>query len=328
MGVSETKADDWPLIYSSIDIGTNTVLLLVAERNDDAIQILSEQQLIPRLGQGVDKHRNLSEAAMERTTDALLEFQQVLELFDSESIRPLITSTSAVRDAANRDTFIQKIRNRTGWDVDVLTGKEEAELTFAGALSVLDIRPEEYVSVLDIGGGSTEIASGTLERLDRMLSLDIGCVRFTERYFKHDPPSGKEIQNATAEIRRIFSSSEISYASDRIIGVAGTVTSLAAIDQGLTGYHAEKLNGYLLTENRIQDFLDEFSEMASGELENRYPVFLKGRSDIILAGLMILLEFLQNTGQKALTVSAGGIRHGVILREIKKAGYSVNRLSY
>lgn len=299
---------------ASIDIGTNTVLLLIAEVSSGRIKVIDEKQEIPRLGRGVDSGRNLHSDSIKRVLKVLISYKEFLDKnWPSLSGQVIVTATSAVRDAGNREEFIRQVKLQTGWDVQLLSGDEEADTTYAGALSVLELPDNSKNLVLDIGGGSTEIAFGVGKVRTHARSLDIGSVRFTERYFQHDPPLRSEIANARREAGIELKREKSPEYSGTVIGVAGTVTSLAAIDLNLRLYDPGKINGYTLSKQRIEEFIGEISRMSSESIEEKYPRFLKGRGDVILAGLIILDEFLQWCNSKTLTVSTGGIRHGILI---------------
>lgn len=299
---------------ASIDIGTNTVLLLVAEVEGDALKVIEEQQRIPRLGAGVDESQNLSGPAMQRVIKALKEYQLIVQERYPGVDQIIVTATSAVRDANNREEFLAKVVEETGLQVKVLSGFEEARYTFLGALSVLsaEITDSENV-IIDIGGGSTEIASGKDGIRDRY-SFDMGCVRFTERFLKDDPSTGDQIRGCREAIGKMLGeySFNVTHQS-QLIGVAGTVTSLAYIDKQLDGYDSEMLSGHILSLASISKYISEFKQYSSTELENNYPKVLKGRADIFLAGLLILEAFMKKYGFDELVTSTGGIRHGSIL---------------
>lgn len=304
------------MIRSSIDIGTNSVLLLVADCSGGNINVLHEEQNIPRLGQGVDESGALSDAAQQRVLDVLLQYKTYLDgKYSAISSDTVVTATSAVRDASNRGEFLSRIKSETGWTVTLLSGDDEARVTYRGALSVIE-RPgnDSQTIVLDIGGGSTEIARGVGSRLKNFVSLNMGSVRFTERFLKHDPPMGDEIESARKEINRMLSDWSTEIAEfEHLIGVAGTVTSMAGIELQLDSYDTQKINGHLCSRDFIEEIITTFQKLSSTEIEEQYPVFLKGRGDVITGGLLILSEFMKWSGHDEVIVSTGGIRHGILL---------------
>lgn len=305
------------MICSSVDIGTNSVLLLVATVKNGKIETVHEEQRIPRLGQGVDSNGKLAEDAAQRVLDVLNEYKALLlKSYPKTANETIVTATSAVRDAENRDDFIERIRQETGWKVVLLSGAEEAQVTFLGALSVLgETHAQKTVSVLDIGGGSTEIATGKGEALDRWDSLNMGSVRFTERFLKSDPPEKGEVDAARSEVKKMLRNWQADPEKiEQLVGVAGTVTSVAGIDLGLDRYDPEMINGHRLSRDFIEEKIGEFTSESSSKIEKRYPLFLKGRGDVITAGLIILSEFMGHCNVERVTVSTGGIRHGILMK--------------
>ena len=304
------------MIRSSIDIGTNSVLLLVADVSDNGIDVLYEEQHVPRLGKNVDKDRTLHPNSQKRVISVLKIFQKKLEDdFSDLTEQPIVTATSAVRDASNRDEFLDKVERELGWEIRILSGNEEAETTYAGAVSVLTPGDISRPVIIDIGGGSTEFATGAGVQFKSGISLNIGSVRFTERYFDSDPPLQSEIRSARKAIQQELGKLEKIYRNGVLVGVAGTVTSIAAIEMGLDDYQSDKLNGYRLQRSTVADFIQEFSESKSEIIERTYPPFLTGRGEVILAGILILDEFLKMTDRDELIISTGGIRHGILLKK-------------
>jgi exopolyphosphatase / guanosine-5'-triphosphate,3'-diphosphate pyrophosphatase len=300
-------------VYASIDIGTNSVLLLVASFIENQLEVLDELQEIPRLGKGVDSDKNLHPESCERVISVLKKYRAYLEQNYPEVIyEVIVTATSAVRDSSNRNQFLEQIFQETGWEVRLLSGDEEAETTYSGAISVLPYQNKKFV-VLDIGGGSTEIARGSGLVLNSGISVDMGSVRFSERYLLNDPPTRDQIEAVRSEVQSLLDQNSVSLQGFELVGVAGTVTSIAAILLGLNDYQAEKINGYRLKKSDIQRFINEFTEITSGEIEEKYSPFLKGRGDVITGGLIILDEFMKLFEFDELTVSTGGIRHGILI---------------
>src|SRR5699024_6371846 len=251
---------------AAIDIGTNTVLLLVAEYNGKKLNVIEEQQRIPRLGRGVDEKRNLAPDSMQRVIRSLKAYKTLLH--QKYSIRhPIVTATSAVRDAQNRSEFIEEVRRQTGFTVTVLSGAEEAKYTFWGAQSVFS-STDQACFALDIGGGSTEIATGRAGSLVDRHSFNMGCVRFTERFLGSGKPSRDNISACKRSIQeQLGGYSFVKESNSRLIGVAGTVTSLASINQGLAEYDPASIDGYQLSLEDIQSFIESFLVLLSAEID-------------------------------------------------------------
>lgn len=304
---------------AAIDIGTNTVLLLIAEENEDGLKMLHEEQRMPRLGKGVDVNKTLSEESMGRVITSLKEYQNILNSDFPEVAEVLVTATSAVRDASNRTAFIDLVKKETGFDVQMLSGKEEAEYTYKGALTVFDEQVTGDVLVLDIGGGSTEIALGRDGELIDSYSFDMGCVRFTERFLVQDPPFQEQIRECRQAVKSMLETKKFKPKKNlKAVGVAGTLTSLAAIDLQIDEYDPEHMNGHWIVRNKLKKGIEIFSLHTHQQLLELSPKVLKGREDIFLAGLLILEGFLNYFDLEEIRVSTGGIRHGAIMNELNK----------
>ena len=299
---------------AAIDIGTNTVLLLVAEVDEGRVVPVFEAHRSPRLGKGVDADRNINDDATGRVIAALKEYREILEDRFGQIENIIVTATSAVRDASNREEFIEKVRKETGFKIRLLTGREEAEWTAAGALSVVEADVEE-VMILDIGGGSTEVALLKEGSVIDAYSFDMGSVRFTERFLISDPPAKEEVANCRKAASDLYNTHVFNPSGNfKAVGVAGTLTSLAGIRLGLDKYEPNKINNYLLKQNDINDVIEAFMDYPHEELLDKHPVYLAGRSDIFMAGMLILEGFLKSYGLSEILVSTGGIRHGAILK--------------
>lgn len=296
---------------AAIDLGSNTLLLLIADVTDGQITVLREEQRIPRLGKGVDSDGNLAESSMEKALQGFREYRKIIAEYGE--IPVVVTATSASRDAANGKAFITTIKEETGFDVRILTGDEEAEATYKGALSMLDC-DNESCGVVDIGGGSTELAVGKGLELHTFHSYDVGCVRFTERYLKTHPSTLSQIDICKESVKNTLESHELDFSQiDKLVGVAGTVTSLAYLVLGLKVYQPEKLNGMKLTLDDIIEWQLWLNSFEISELEEQWPVVMKGRADIFMAGLCILEEVVKKSEKDHLIVSTGGLRHGMLL---------------
>ncbi len=298
---------------SCIDMGTNTILLLVADTDNERITgVVHDEQVIARLGKGVDEHHVINEETMQRAAGFLKAYAETTRKLNSE--KTIAVGTSALRDATNKAEFHKFIASETGIDVEIISGDDEAEWTYRGAIGE-DVAANLY-SVLDIGGGSTEIISGTASVINRKRSLDIGCVRMTERYLRTSPPMSLEVAEAQRFIRTQLKSADLGpVGNSKVIGVAGTVTTLAAIHLQLSTYDPKIVQGHILSYDEIRQIFNQLRIKTIEEIRN-IPQISHGRGDIILAGTLILLEFMEAVGLEELTVSDRGLRYGIILREI------------
>jgi len=276
---------------------------------------LYEEERTPRLGEGVDESMQLSTAAMQRVIDVLDDYEQIISDKYTNTTEIVVTATSAVRDATNKMLFLDKVQRQTGLQVQVLSGREEARYTYFGAKSVL--ADEDFGQsdvVIDIGGGSTEIATGNKGTITNRYSFDMGCVRFTERFLNEDPHSESQIANCRNAIRQMLSEYEFTIQQgSTLIGVAGTVTSLGFIDMQLQQCEPEKLNGYTISLDTLREYINNFRIMTAEELIQKYPAVMSERADIFRAGLLILEGFMKQYHFEQVVVSTGGIRHGAII---------------
>ena len=303
------------MIVAAIDIGTNTVLLLVAHiDNAGAIKPLLYEQRVPRLGRGVDARKNLKQESMLRVIDVLSEYKHAMAAFEPNAA--VVGATSAVRDAHNRVEFAQLVKQRVGFNLDVLSGDDEAYWTYRGAIS--GIPHIHRATVVDIGGGSTEIITGDAHEIFQRASLDIGSVRMTERFFKHDPPLESEIREATMWLKEELGAVDnFSFEESTLVGVAGTATSLAILDQELHEFTIEAIINYHLKLKRIQALVNKLKAMTASHILQLSTV-MQGRSDVITAGAIILLEIMTQYGFDEIVISERGVRYGLALREWEK----------
>lgn len=294
-----------------IDIGTNSVRLLITSQGTPVYRDL----IITRLGRGVDHKGQLSREAMEATIKALTYLK---EKADRYGAAPIVAATSAVRDAANRGEFIQLVKDRLGWDVEVLSGEDEARYSFFGALAALKGRAlAEPVAVVDIGGGSTEIYVGTASgKLLSGGSVQVGAVRMAERHVTGHPIDPAELVSMENEImQRLISLTESirEFVPRTLIAVGGTATTLAAMSLGLSDYDPDQITGSKLTLAKIDGFYSELGKLSIGERQQLVGV-PPGRADILPAGVGILRIVLQLLGFEECIVSDGDLLQGILAR--------------
>lgn len=297
---------------ATIDIGTNSVLLLIAERRDGTLVPLLERATITRLGQNVDASRRLLPEAMERTLACLASYAD--DLRTARVDRLAIVGTSAMRDAAGGSDFVERAERLLGERPRVISGDEEAELTFHGALSGLDAKGP--VSVFDVGGGSTEIITGHVgERAgySRAKSLDVGSVRLFERHVRHDPPLPEELHRSAADVQAALATVEPPEAGITLVGVAGTVTTLAAIELGLSVYDPARVHGARLSRESAGALMEKLAGVTLAERQALAGLEPK-RADVIVVGAVIVREVLDWSGCSELVVSDRGVRWGLAER--------------
>jgi exopolyphosphatase/guanosine-5'-triphosphate,3'-diphosphate pyrophosphatase len=296
---------------AAIDCGTNSTRLLVV---DEAGRPLERLMRITRLGQGVDADRRLHPDAIARVVDVLGEFRAVLDRYGVERVRT--AATSAARDATNRDELFDAAEAVVGVRPELLDGLEEARLSFLGATADLpDGGPPLLVA--DIGGGSTELVVGVPgEEPLGAVSLDVGCVRLTERWIEHDPAQPDELANALGEVRDLLEDADRQLPAlaetARLVGLAGTVSAVAALDLGLGTYDRDKVHHHLLARHAIEDW---FRTMAMGDRDDRLgnPGLEEGRADVIVGGLCVLVGLLRHRGFDSCLVSESDILDGLCL---------------
>jgi exopolyphosphatase / guanosine-5'-triphosphate,3'-diphosphate pyrophosphatase len=307
---------------AAVDIGTNSVRLLVADVDglsprDAKVVPLDRRMRITRLGQGVDRSRALAPEAIERTTAVLREYRAALDQFGVTAVRA--TATSAARDSANRDDFFAAAHDALGVTPELLSGEEEAALSFLGAtadLTDLDA-PGPYL-VVDIGGGSTEFVLGT-DAPSGLVSLDMGCVRVTEQYLESDPPAPEELSNAIAAVRDLVAEvpRTIPGAADAatLVGLAGTVTTVAAVELGIPEYDPEKIHHFVLTRDAAEDV---FRTLATESAEQRThnPGLEPGRVDVIVGGTVVLVGIFRVLGFDEMLVSEADILDGLVRSQL------------
>ena len=305
---------------AAIDIGTNSARLLVAELDDPAGELVTmdRRMTITRLGQGVDDARRLAPEAIERTVAALAAYRGVID--DIGGVTEIrATATSAARDASNHDDFFGPATEALGVTPELLSGAEEARLSFLGATTGLaSVAPGPYL-VVDIGGGSTEFVVGTTEP-EGLLSVDIGCVRLTEAWLHSDPPTAEELSQAVHVVREHLADVVREVPGVRtartLVGLAGTVSSVAMIEQGLAEYDRDRVHHFRLSKDAAEDV---FRTLATEAIEDRRhnPGMEPGRVDVIVGGAVILVSILRTFGFNEVLTSESDILDGLVRSLVK-----------
>lgn len=296
-----------------IDIGTNSTRLLVAEVEGHEVRELERRSTVTRLGRGVDLSGALAVEAIERVCETVAEYIEIYRAHDVQHVAAI--ATSAVRDAANGSAFLAELRERFALEAELIDGEKEALLTYRGATSARP--PTVPTLVVDIGGGSTELVVGQGSEISFFSSLQAGVVRHSERHLVSDPPNTPQLEALAADIRNLVDVALEDHPEERIrveqaIGVAGTPTSLAAIDLGLVPYDPERVHGHELPLSEIQRML---SKLAGLPLEQRseIPGLHPDRAPTIVAGVVILIEVMRAFDLDRITVSEHDILYGAAL---------------
>jgi exopolyphosphatase / guanosine-5'-triphosphate,3'-diphosphate pyrophosphatase len=281
---------------AAIDLGTNSTRLLVADVEDGDVREVVRRTIITRLGEGVDERRRLLPLPIARVRNCLSDYRREAEALGAE--RALLVATSAVRDAENGEAFLGEIEWSYAFTTRLLSGDEEAQLLLRG-LGGVDAR----TLVLDVGGGSTELVTS-----DSRTSLDIGSVRMTERFLDHDPPTRDELEACAAYVGAQLPELDV----DHAIGVAGTITTLAALDLGLDEYDPERVHGHRLTREGAQRQLERLAALPLAE-RRRVPSLEPERAPVIVGGAVIVTEVLDQYSLEALEASERDLLAGAAL---------------
>lgn len=295
--------------FATIDVGTNSVLLLVAERGASGrFSAVEERAEITRLGRGVDHTRRLAPEAIAATLEVVETFVRSARELTAEAI--VITATSAARDAVNGADFLSEAKRRTGLGIEIISGEEEARLSFASAFA--DFGGERPLAVVDIGGGSTEVILGDLDgHITFRHSFDIGSVRLTERHVRGDPPSPAELDAVARAVEHELGALPRPPAGARLIGIAGTVTTLFSVARRMDPYDASLVQGATLTRTEVARVIEELSRVPLAA-RRALPGLQPKRADVIIAGGLVLGGILDALGLGEVTVSDRGLRWGLL----------------
>ncbi|GIE86748.1 Ppx/GppA phosphatase family protein [Actinoplanes regularis] len=293
---------------AAIDCGTNAIRLLIADVTGDRLTDVSRRMEIVRLGEGVDRTGMLSPAAIARTRAALAGY--AAEIKESEAVRVRMCATSASRDASNARDFRDMVRGVLGVDPEVITGEQEAGLSFLGAVKGL-AAPGPYL-VFDLGGGSTEFVTGT-DSVDRAISVDIGCVRMTERHLHGDPPTARELAAAERDVTAAVDAALAAVPGREartLVGLAGTVTTVAALAHDLPEYDSTRIHHSEISRTAVARVTGELLGMTV-EQRRALPVMHPGRADVIGAGALIMRIVMERSGHDTVIASEHDILDGI-----------------
>jgi len=290
-----------------IDIGTNSTLLLIAEKSGGSVRIIEDIAIVTKLGEGLSKSGLISDIASKRTLNALAEYQRLCTDHSAEEI--IVLGTAALRNAKNARDFCLIVKKKLGLEVEIISGEEEARLTFAASSQDFG----DNIRVVDIGGGSTEVIEGGKDGEVKCESLPIGCLNLTEQFLKNDSPSEDEINNLRTTIRKELNDSQFGFHNSRLIATAGTATTLMAMKLKLRKYDRDTVHGKILSVDWLHDTILDLKSKTAGE--RKLIVGLPAdRADVITAGAIILDEVAQRFGENEILISDAGIRWGILYR--------------
>jgi len=293
---------------ASIDTGTNTILLLIAEIEGENLKPLFEMETVVRLGEGVQENGNLTNAAMDRGLQTLSQYLERCQAMEVQRI--FAVGTSALREAKNSEGFLNLVKEKLNLSIEVISGEEEAQLSFLAV--VKDLREvKEPILVVDVGGGSTEFILGRDNQISQWISLPVGSVRFTEQFLRSDPIQEEEWQKMERKVRELLV--DIPHPQDPLsmVAVGGTATTLASVEQGLEEFIAEKIHHFVLKKEALGNQLLLYRSKTIEE-RMKIPGLPAARADVILAGGAILYLAMEELKCPSVLISCHGVRYGLL----------------
>jgi exopolyphosphatase/guanosine-5'-triphosphate,3'-diphosphate pyrophosphatase len=296
---------------AAIDLGTNTTRLLVADVSDGRVEDVERESRITRLGEGVDGRRRLLPVPIARVRNCLAEYRRTLESLGAE--RALAVATSAIRDAENGDAFLGEVEWSYGFATRLLSGDDEALLTFRGIAAGRPVAPGTLL--VDVGGGSTELVVAGADGVAFRTSLDVGAVRLTERFLASDPPAGEELDRCASAIASLLEEripEDVRAGVTGAIGVAGTITTLAALDLELPAYDRDRVDGHVVPTAGARRQLERLAALPLAE-RRLVPALEPERAPVIVAGASIVLEALRFFGLDGIEASERDLLDGAAL---------------
>ena len=307
-----TSGPTSPKRVASIDIGTNTILLLIAKVEGGRIHPLFERETVARLGEGVQKNGILLKEAMDRGFQTLSQYSKWCREMEVQEI--FAAGTSALREAKNSEEFLKLIKERLDLSIDVIAGEEEAQLSFLAVAR--DLQEEENpILVVDVGGGSTEFILGKGNQINQWISLPLGSVRFKEQFLNSDPVQEKESEMMEKRIRELLVNIPRSKEPLSMIAVGGTATALASVEQGLEEFIPEKIHHFVLEKEALKNQLLLYQSKTIEE-RKKIPGLSAARADVILAGGMILYLAMEEFDCPSILISCHGVRYGLLYKKL------------
>ena len=297
---------------ASIDIGTNTILLLIAEVGEGEINPLFEMETVVRLGENLQKTGVISSQAMDRGLQTLTQYLKQCQVWEVQKL--FAVGTSALREAENSEVFLRLVKEKLNLSIEVISGEEEAQLSFLAVAK--DLREQEKsILVVDGGGGSTEFILGRGDQISRWISLPLGSVRFTEEFLHSDPVQEEEWQKMEQEIRKLLINIPHSKEPLSIVAVGGTATTLASVEQGLEDFIAERIHHFVLEKEALKNQLLLYRTKTIEE-RKKISGLPMARADVILAGAAILYLTMEEVKCPSVLISCHGVRYGLIYKRL------------
>ncbi len=299
------------MIIASVDIGTNTVLLLIAEVGETSFEItpLLNEYKMPRIGIGLKLSGRIAVERIEKLFTVLSGYKSIISKYNVDNV--LVTATNALRIAANAPEIVERIKKQLSWNVNIISGKTEAEFAFLGAVPVST--KNKNILVIDIGGGSTELILGNENSIEYRKSFPIGSVSVTENYLKNSPPLDMGLQELKIHLETIFTEIKNKVAPDLTYSIAGTPTTLFCMMNEIKSFDDSIVEGGILKHGDIANLIQELQKLSSEEIRNDYGKIMRGREDIILGGSIILLNIMELLHLSNVIVSSRGVRYGAIV---------------
>lgn len=297
---------------ASIDIGSNTVLLLIAEYDKDIyLQPILNVYRSPRISKGLTTHNTISDNKINELIMVLDEYFMLTKKYCCDKVS--LVGTNALRIASNSQKIVDLIKEKYGWGINIIDGKEEARLSYYGTIFPF-INQNKKNTIIDIGGGSTEIIKGIDFGIDYSKSFKIGVVSLTEMFFRNYPPSDQQIEEAKLYLNNAFKELKSSInTNSTLLAVAGTPTTLACIKHNIKEYNENIIDESILNLDEINNICSKLSLMNPGQIFQKYGDVVKGREDVLLAGTLILKTILEITHNNKIIVSTKGLRYGVLI---------------
>ena len=297
---------------ASIDIGTNTILLLIAEVGEGEINPLFEMETVVRLGENLQKTGVISSQAMDRGLQTLTQYLKQCQVWEVQKL--FAVGTSALREAKNSEVFLRLVKEKLNLSIEVISGEEEAQLSFLAVAKDLQ-EQEKSILVVDGGGGSTEFILGRGDQISRWISLPLGSVRFTEEFLHSDPVQEEEWQKMEQEIRKLLINIPHSKEPLSIVAVGGTATTLASVEQGLEDFIAERIHHFILEKEALKNQLLLYRTKTIEE-RKKISGLPMARADVILAGAAILYLTMEEVKCPSVLISCHGVRYGLIYKRL------------